>query len=325
MAGVLILIGVALVSVTSTALRSVGLIAPDPTLTVRQAPPTEAPLAIAIAPTVLPFAASAPDKAAAEPEPTSLSLAPTALSLAPTVPPLLPTPSPVSAPSPTLVPAIERLTVRGASADGVNMRIEPSATSARVKLLREGTVLERIGDDEEADGRAWRKVRDPADGATGWIAAEFVAAAAQPTVSSPRTVATPPTVAAQPTVTAQPTVAAQPTAAAQPAVVAQPTVAPQPTAGPTPPRLPAATVAPRPAAPPATAAPAAPAAKPAGGRAAPQGFNCPAGFPIKGNHATSGEFIYHPPGGQFYSRTRPEDCFATEADARAAGYRASQR
>ena len=35
--------------------------------------------------------------------------------------------------------------------------------------------------------------------------------------------------------------------------------------------------------------------------------------------------IYHPPGGEFYEPTRPEDCFASPADAEAAGYRRSQR
>ncbi|MCC7366850.1 MAG: SH3 domain-containing protein [Chloroflexi bacterium] len=60
-------------------------------------------------------------------------------------------------------------------------------------------------------------------------------------------------------------------------------------------------------------------------RGAPLGMDCPAGLPIKGNHSSSGEWIYHRPGGQFYRQTRPEQCFATEADARAAGYRASLR
>lgn len=48
------------------------------------------------------------------------------------------------------------------------------------------------------------------------------------------------------------------------------------------------------------------------------GYNCPAGYPIKGN-ADSG--IYHVPGGRSYNATKPEECFATESAARAAGYR----
>lgn len=56
----------------------------------------------------------------------------------------------------------------------------------------------------------------------------------------------------------------------------------------------------------------------------PQGYNCPEGYPIKGNRSSSGEWIYHVPGGQFYERTSPEECFATARDAQAAGYRASK-
>ncbi|GAB3819083.1 hypothetical protein GCM10028820_22510 [Tessaracoccus terricola] len=58
---------------------------------------------------------------------------------------------------------------------------------------------------------------------------------------------------------------------------------------------------------------------------APSGRNCPSNAPIKGNHSSSGEYIYHVPGGQFYDRTNPERCFTTEAAARAAGFRASKR
>lgn len=58
------------------------------------------------------------------------------------------------------------------------------------------------------------------------------------------------------------------------------------------------------------------------GRAAPSGMACPAAHPIKGNRSS---MIYHRPGAEFYEQTRPEDCFASPADAEAAGYRASQR
>ena len=50
--------------------------------------------------------------------------------------------------------------------------------------------------------------------------------------------------------------------------------------------------------------------------------SCPPSYPIKGN-GDSG--IYHAPGGAYYDVTNPEECFATEADAVAAGYRASER
>ena len=42
---------------------------------------------------------------------------------------------------------------------------------------------------------------------------------------------------------------------------------------------------------------------------------------IKGNRSRRGEWIYHLPGMPYYDRTRPEEVFCTEAEARAAGYR----
>jgi endonuclease YncB( thermonuclease family) len=42
---------------------------------------------------------------------------------------------------------------------------------------------------------------------------------------------------------------------------------------------------------------------------------------IKGNRNRKGQWICHVPGMPYYDRTRPEDIFCTEAEARAAGYR----
>ncbi len=52
------------------------------------------------------------------------------------------------------------------------------------------------------------------------------------------------------------------------------------------------------------------------------GWNCPNNKPIKGN-AQSG--IYHIPSGKYYSRTKPERCFANESDAQKAGFRKSSK
>src|SRR5918997_3952202 len=52
----------------------------------------------------------------------------------------------------------------------------------------------------------------------------------------------------------------------------------------------------------------------------PAGGYCPPDSPIKGNHSSSGELIYHVPGGQFYNATNPEECFANEDEAQSAGY-----
>jgi micrococcal nuclease len=69
----------------------------------------------------------------------------------------------------------------------------------------------------------------------------------------------------------------------------------------------------------------APEPRKASGKASPSGGVCPPEFPVKGNHSSSGELIYHVPGGAFYNKTNPEECFETPADAQAAGYRASKR
>jgi len=45
---------------------------------------------------------------------------------------------------------------------------------------------------------------------------------------------------------------------------------------------------------------------------------------IKGNRNRRGEWIYHLPGRPYYDQTRAEELFCTEAQARAAGYRASR-
>jgi micrococcal nuclease len=69
-----------------------------------------------------------------------------------------------------------------------------------------------------------------------------------------------------------------------------------------------------------------PAASPDAGSITPIGpGECPEELPIKGNRSTPTLWIYHLPTGASYERTWAEECFATEDDARRAGYRASQR
>ncbi len=93
---------------------------------------------------------------------------------------------------------------------------------------------------------------------------------------------------------------------------------------PTPAPAPTATPTPKPAPPTPTPTPIA--SNPVGGVPGPGGYSCQFGYPIKGNLTTSsGDMIYHVPGGQYYDRTIAEECFATEADAQAAGYRRSLR
>lgn len=56
-------------------------------------------------------------------------------------------------------------------------------------------------------------------------------------------------------------------------------------------------------------------------------WTCPATHPIKGNFTTySGErCISHMPSGQFYDKTKPERCYATEEEAQRDGCRPSRR
>jgi len=48
--------------------------------------------------------------------------------------------------------------------------------------------------------------------------------------------------------------------------------------------------------------------------------NCPPDYPVKGNIGSNGK-IYHVKGASSYGGTDPEICFATAADAEAAGFR----
>jgi hypothetical protein len=65
---------------------------------------------------------------------------------------------------------------------------------------------------------------------------------------------------------------------------------------------------------------------PTGGSSSPLADgSCPSNASLKGNYSSSGELIYHQPGGAYYDITKAEACFATTSDAANAGYRASKR
>ena len=55
---------------------------------------------------------------------------------------------------------------------GVRLRLEPSLKGQIVGRLADGTVLEIVGEDKQADGYTWKNVRAPGDG-RGWVAAEL--------------------------------------------------------------------------------------------------------------------------------------------------------
>jgi hypothetical protein len=75
-----------------------------------------------------------------------------------------------ASPSPAAGP---RLKVVNTENQGVRFRQRPSTQGQVLRSLPEGTVLEVVGPDSEADGITWRNVREPG-GAVGWVASEFV-------------------------------------------------------------------------------------------------------------------------------------------------------
>ena len=97
-----------------------------------------------------------------------------------------PTATPTSATPPTATPVPEQVEVFGVGSGGANLRAEPGTGAPIVQNLPDGTRLTVIGEDREADGRAWRNVRGEA-GTTGWIASEVVRTLATPTPAATAT------------------------------------------------------------------------------------------------------------------------------------------
>lgn len=146
-----------------------------------------------------------------------------------------------------------------------------------------------------------------------------------------------PTNTSVPTRTVAPTRTSAPTATIAPSATVGPTRTPVPTgtATPVPTNEPTQTLAPTEAPPTPTAEPTSPPAvvqapqptKASLARAGvrPTGKSCPVGYPIKGNNSKKNGKLYHLPGEGSYDATTPEQCFATAADAEAAGYVYSRR
>lgn len=190
----------------------------------------------------------------------------------------------------------------------------------------------------------WRKVDNFTaftDGATSWIAGPnglqsrpngerfaweqdpIQPTAARPTASSSPAPVASPAPAASPApgaassapagaATSAPAGAATPTTATRPAAAASPT-SEGPLSAPTPPPGGGAS----------SSGAAIGGGNPNAGVAPVNATTCPAGQPIKGNQGD--EWIYHTPLGASYRATQPERCFATSAEAEAAGYRPSQQ
>jgi hypothetical protein len=71
--------------------------------------------------------------------------------------------------------------VANTGGDGLSLRRTPASSGEQIAVLPEGTELTPTGQEQQADGRRWRQVRDT-EGREGWVAADFVSAsvAAEP-------------------------------------------------------------------------------------------------------------------------------------------------
>ena len=61
------------------------------------------------------------------------------------------------------------------------------------------------------------------------------------------------------------------------------------------------------------------------GRAAPVGDVCPPGYLVKGGVSPTGERVYSDPERREYGDLKPEACFTSSSNARAAGYGVGKR
>lgn len=80
----------------------------------------------------------------------------------------------MSTAAPPATGAAKAFVVSNTQGEGLILRSTPGG--AEITVLPEGTRLEQIGPDQDANGMTWRNVRAP-DGTEGWVAAQFTTAA----------------------------------------------------------------------------------------------------------------------------------------------------
>jgi hypothetical protein len=117
-------------------------------------PEPSAPATSTAGPVVVPPALTASPVAGASPSPVTIS--------------------PGAGASPSPAQPVTRMKIANTEGQGANLRQRPSTTAPVLRTLPEGTVVEVIGGETNAEGRAWRNIRDQA-GANGWVAAELLA------------------------------------------------------------------------------------------------------------------------------------------------------
>jgi hypothetical protein len=167
----------------------------------------------------------------------SAKIAPTLLTSTPA--PAAEPPQPPPAPAVNESPAQPALLVKGTEGSGLVLRRAPGGD--RVASASEGEVVVDLGEQKQAVGRAWQKIRAP-DGTEGWAAAEFLVPA--DLAQSPPTAPSVPSA----TPTAVPTKPAPPATPTSPPAAVAPRLLPPPTAAPAPARVPATATQVRPTA-----------------------------------------------------------------------------
>jgi hypothetical protein len=96
--------------------------------------------------------------------------------LSPTISPFspnLPTPSPLSSPTPEVIPGVGFARIGNTNGFGVNVRAEPGLQNELLTQLSDGKRVELTGEAQPADGFTWQRVRLD-DGRLGWIADIFL-------------------------------------------------------------------------------------------------------------------------------------------------------
>lgn len=120
----------------------------------------------------------------------------------------------------------EKVKVVNADGGSVNMRSDPSTGAAVVTQVAEGTILDVVGPNTDADGRTWRNVKTP-DNQTGWIASTFLETVSSPSPPPPP----PPPPAASPSPAAPRAATPVPTETTDPAATPDASPSPSPSPG----------------------------------------------------------------------------------------------
>lgn len=85
--------------------------------------------------------------------------------------------TPTPQPSPTPVPPPVFVRIANTGGDGVFLRRTPRSSDKLVAWM-DGTVLQIVGEDREAEGTVWRHVKDP-KGNIGWVPSQYLTAPIQ--------------------------------------------------------------------------------------------------------------------------------------------------